>query len=48
MALGTKEDGYFGEEEVEGKEMEGKKVELIFSKGLYSPNFFVQSLDNIK
>ena len=34
MALGTKEDGHFAEEVVEGKE-----EELIIFKGLYSPNF---------
>ena len=37
MALGTKEDGHFGEGVV------GKEEELIIFKGLYSPNSFVQS-----
>ena len=37
MALGTKEDQHIAEQKV------GKEEELIFSKGLYSPNFFVQS-----
>jgi len=35
MALGTKEDIHFAEE------VEGKEEELIFSKGLYSPNFYL-------
>ena len=45
MALGTKEDGHFAEGEV----VEGKEVELIIFKGLYSPNFVCAkfaSLDN--
>ena len=40
MALGTKEDGHFAEEE---EVVEGKEEELIIFKGLYSPNFRVRS-----